>query len=164
MQKRDSDLPPLLPPGLHEIDFQWLQERCVDDFPLSRRRPHILEGLHRICRQLRDLAIPCTLIVDGSFLTEEIEPSDIDFTVCITPEFYESCTDAQLKLLEWIRDDFNIKKTHQCDCYLCVEYPKGHPDWWDGIQERSYWVNLFAVSVVHKRIRGVGRIELDGTK
>ena len=163
MQKRVSDLPPLLPPGVHSISMSWLQDRCVSAFGLSRTRPHILEGLNRICRMLQDLAIPCSLIIDGSFLTEEIEPNDIDFTVCVTPEFYESCTPKQLECLEWIRDSFDIKKTHLCDCYLCVEYPEGHPDWFDGIQDRSYWVSLFAISVVHKTVRGVGLIQLGAT-
>lgn len=163
MQKRVSDLPPLLAPGVHDITMEWLQESCVTAFPLSRTRPHILEGLNRICRRLEELGIPCSLIVDGSFLTKEIDPLDIDFAVCVTPEFYEICNPAQLECLEWIRDSFEIKQTHLCDCYLCVEYPKGHPDWFDGMQDRSYWVNLFATSVVHRTVRGVGVIEMSGT-
>ncbi len=160
MQKRVSDLPPLLTPGVHPISMQWLQDNCVIAFPLSKTRPHILEGLRRICQLLQTLSIPCILIVDGSFLTEEIDPNDIDFSVCVTPEFYEACNAVQLEFLEWIRDSFDIKKTHLCDCYLCVEYPEGHPDWFDGIQDRSYWINLFATSVVHKTIRGVGQMDM----
>ncbi|HZQ43846.1 MAG TPA: hypothetical protein VFA99_11375 [Acidobacteriaceae bacterium] len=160
MQKRVSDLPPLLSPGIHEISMQWLQENGVDAFSLSKTRPHILEGLARIVRQLEELRIECSLIVDGSFLTQEIDPLDIDFAVCVTPDFYESCDSAQLECLDWIRDSFDIKKTHLCECYLCVEYPEDHPEWFGGIQNRAYWVNLFAKSVVYKRVRGVGEIRL----
>ena len=160
MQKRISDLPPLLPPGIHQIAMDWLQVSCVDAFPLSRTRPQILAGFNRIIEKLQSLNIPCHLIVDGSFLTEEIEPSDIDFVICVTPEFYESCNDEQLAYLDWIRDSFDIRQTHACDCYLCVEYPADHPAWFQGIQDRTLWVNLFSTSVVHKQVRGVGDIEL----
>lgn len=160
MQKRISDLPPLLPPGIHQITREWLQTNCVDPFPLSRQRPQVIAGFDRIVDRLQSLKIPCHLIVDGSFLTEEIEPLDIDFAVCVTPEFYESCNADQLACLNWIRDAFDIKQTHACDCYLCVEYPQDHPAWFDGIQDRTFWVNLFATSVVHKQVRGVGDIEL----
>jgi hypothetical protein len=138
MQKRVSDLPALLPPGVHPVTVEWLQQICVGDFPLSRSRTHIWEGFNRIYRQLLELAVPCRLIVDGSFLTQEIEPGDIDFSVCVTPEFYESCDQRQLALLDWIGNDITIKQTHLCDCYLCVEYPEGHPEWFDGIQDRAF--------------------------
>ncbi len=164
MQKRVSDLPPLLAPGVHPISVEWLQEHCVTAFPLSRTRPHILQGLNRICRQLQELAIPCSLIIDGSFLTEEIDPLDIDFAVCVTPEYYESCNSAQLVCLEWIRDSFDIKKSHLCDVYLCVEVSRrALSSGLEGMIDRAYWVNLYATSVVHKRIRGVGKIELSGS-
>jgi hypothetical protein len=160
MQKRISDLPPILSPGIHQITMNWLQVNCVDAFPISRTRPQILAGFSRIIERLEELAIDCHLIVDGSYLTEEIEPLDIDFAVCVTPEFYENCTAAQSEYLHWIRDDFTIKETHSSDCYLCVEYPEGHPDWYEGIQNKAFWVNLFATSVVHKQVRGVGYLEL----
>jgi len=160
MQKRVSDLPPLLEPGVHGISLQWLEEKCVAAFPLSRTRPHVLEGLKRIIRLLEEVSVPCTLIIDGSFLTEEIDPLDVDFAVCVTADFYEACDPVQLKVLELIRDSFEIKQTHLCDCYLCVEYPEDHPQWFDGIQDRASWVNLFSTSVVYKMIRGVGAIVL----
>jgi hypothetical protein len=113
-----------------------------------------------MCRHLNEKRIPCTLIVDGSYLTEEIDPGDIDFAVCVTPSFYESCSETQLSYLDWIRDSREPKLIYSCDCYLCVEYPNDHPEWFEGIQERSYWVNLFATSVVYKRVRGVASIEI----
>jgi hypothetical protein len=160
MQKRVSDLPPLLPPGVHPISMLWLQVNCVDAFPLSRNRPQILEGLKRILRQAEEIEIPGRLIVDGSYLTEEIEPSDIDFVVCVTPEFYESCNPVQLKFLEWIRDDFKIKESHLCDCFLWVEYPQDHPEWFQGMQDGDSWVKFYSTSITHKTVRGVGNMEL----
>jgi len=120
-----------------------------------------MKGFERIFRDLLGLKIVGDIVIDGSFLTEEIEPDDIDFTLVVTPEFYKACSPEQRKTLDWIGDDFSIKVTHLCDCYLCVEYPEGHPEYFDGIQNRAHWINLYAKSVVYKRIRGVAVIRLE---
>jgi hypothetical protein len=119
-----------------------------------------MNGFLRIACDLVALRVICDLVVDGSFLTEEINPEDIDFAVCVTPEFYDSCSDSQLRFLEWIRDDFMIRDTHLCDCHLCVEFEPNDPQYFDGIQSRFFWVNLFAKSVVYKRERGVALIHI----
>jgi hypothetical protein len=162
MQKRVSDMPPLLPEGINPITFDWIREHCVSAFPLSSSRRAILEGCLRLITELENKRIPCDLIVDGSYFTEEIDPLDIDFAVCVTSEFYENCSDEQRLLLEWIRDSFEIRDSHLSDAYLCVEYPEGHHDWFEGIQNRAYWVNLFAKSTVYQRVRGVGIVQING--
>jgi len=121
-----------------------------------------MKGFERIVRDLTALKVVGDLVIDGSFLTEEIDPDDLDFTLIVSPNFYETCSAEQRTILDWIGDDFSIKITHLCDCYLCVEYPEGHPEYFDGIQNRAYWINLYAKSVVYKRIRGVAIIRLEG--
>lgn len=160
MSLRVSDLPALLAPGLHQMSMDRLNSIGVEAFPLSTSRRNIMDGFRRLTCDLIGLGIPGDLVVDGSFLTEEIEPDDLDFALCVTPEFFEACAPQQRKNLEWIRDDFSIKETHLCDCHLCVEYPTDHIEYFDGIQNRAFWVNLFAESKVYKRIRGVAIIAL----
>jgi hypothetical protein len=121
-----------------------------------------MRGFQQIVDDLERLQIQADIVVDGSFLTQEIDPDDIDFAVVVSPSFYESCSPEQLKYLEWIRDEFSIKATHLCDCYLCVEYPKDHPEYFGGIQNREFWVNLYAKSVVYKQIRGVAILRVGG--
>jgi len=67
-----------------------------------------MDGFLQIVVMLEKEHIPCELLIDGSFLTEEIEPEDIDFAVVVTPEFYENCTPEQRKLLDWIGDGKTI--------------------------------------------------------
>src|SRR5258708_32163807 len=162
MSDRISDCLPLLPAGQHVITLEQLWDTCVRKFPLLTTRREIIKGFERIFHDLSRLNIIGDLVIDGSFLTEEIEPDDIDFTLVVTPEFYETCSAEQRKILDWIGDDFSIKITHLSDCYLCVEYPEGHPEYLDGLQNRAHWVNLYAKSVVYKRIRGVAIIQLEG--
>src|SRR5216684_5633553 len=155
MSDRVSDCPPLLTAGKHPFTLEQIKVVGVYNFPLSKTRRDIFGGFEKIIQDLNSLRIIGDIVVDGSFLTEEIDPDDIDFTLCVSPDFYEHCSPEQLKILEWIRDDFSIKETHLCDCYLCVEYPDGHSDYFDGIQNREYWINLYAKSVIYQRIRGV---------
>lgn len=160
--KSTSDLPPLLPPGSHDFTMARLRRIGVDLFPRSIIRGQIFEGFEKIVCAMVQVAIQCELVIDGSFLTEEIEPDDIDFAVCIETDIYERCSNQQLELLHWIRDDFTIKATHLSDCYLSVQYAIGHPEWFEGIQDRAFWINMFAKSVVYRRNRGVAIIRLDG--
>ena len=162
MTRLVSDLPPLLAPGLHPVTINRLIVICVEAFPFSNSRAAIMYGFQLIVCQLVALGIIGDIVVDGSFLTEEIEPEDIDFALCVTPDFYESCSALQRSFLEWIRDDFSIKRTHHCDCYLCIEYPQWHGEFFEGIQNRAFWINLFAESVIYKQSRGVAIIQIDG--
>lgn len=150
-----SDSPPLLEPGLHEKTLEQLRELGVEGFPVWSTRQSIFSGFCSLLEILQKAAIVGDLIIDGSFLTEEINPGDIDFTLCVSPEFYDGCSGEQFRILEWIRDDFAIKSKYCCDTNLCVEYPVAHPQYFDGIQTRDFWVKLFSESVVYKRRRGV---------
>jgi hypothetical protein len=160
MSDRISDALPLLEPGTHLLSIKQVQELCVEKFSLSTKRKVIYEGFCKIVNQLRELKIPCELIVDGSFLTEEIEPDDIDFAVVVSPEFYDGCTAEQRVLIEWIRDDFSIRDTHLCDCYLCVEWPEDHELYFEGLQNRAYWIAWYSKSKLFKRDRGIAIISL----
>jgi hypothetical protein len=150
-----EDWPPLLTPGEHVLCLEELFILCVEYFHLSKERRVIFAGFRKIVRELDRMEIPADLVVDGSFLTEEIDPDDIDFAVVISQEYFDSCDGERLVYLEWIRDDRTIKDTHRCDCHLCIEFKADHPQYFDGIQNRSFWIGLFSKSIIYKRDRGV---------
>jgi hypothetical protein len=111
MSNRISDCPPLLEPGEWVRSVSELREMCVAKFPLSTTRWAIMDGFRKIVAMLEQESIPCEILVDGSFLTEEIEPDDIDFAIVVAPEFYDQCKDEQRKLLDWIGDNKDIPVT-----------------------------------------------------
>lgn len=160
MPRPKEDFPPLFAGGEHAITVDELRGMCVDSFALSVTRSEIMRGFERIYNDLVRLRIVCDIVFDGSFLTKEIDPDDADFAVVVTPQFYESCDHQQLEYLHWIRDDFSIKDTHGCHCYLAVEYPPSHPEYFGGIQNREFWVKLYSRSVIYKRVRGVAIIHV----
>ena len=120
-----------------------------------------MQGFRRIYRQALNLGISGDLVVDGSFLTQEIDPDDIDFALVVAPDFYDNCNPEQRKFLEWIRDEKSIAATHLCDCYLCVEWPPEHEMYFDGLQNRQYWVLWYSKSKIYKRERGVVIVSLE---
>jgi hypothetical protein len=164
MSNRISDCPPLLQPGEHQMTIEDLREMCVAKFQLSTTRRWIFDGFLKIVEMLRAQQIPCELVVDGSYLTEEINPDDIDFAVVVSPEVYEGSTGEARKLLDWIGDDKTIQSTHQCDPYLCVEYKQGHRIWFEGIYDRAWWVEFYSKSKFYKRERGVAIVSLNATR
>jgi hypothetical protein len=160
MSTRVSDCPPLLEPGEHVLTIEDLRALCVAKFPLSTTRWAIMDGFRKIVAMLTTEQIDCEILVDGSYITHEIQPDDIDFAVVVSPQFYDEGNPAQRKLLDWIGDDKTISATYLCDCYLCVDYQEGEVGWFEGINDRTWWLNLFSKSVVFKRDRGIAVVRI----
>ncbi len=119
-----------------------------------------MDGFQSFLQILSELKVPCSMVVDGSFLTEKINPEDIDFAVIVEPKFYDNCSDEQRAFLHWIRDEKEPRDRYLCDCYLAVEFTPGHKEYYDGMLDRAWWVNLYSESVVYKRKRGVAIIRV----
>jgi hypothetical protein len=164
MKSRISDCRPLLESGLHEKTLAEIRSLAVEPFKLSHTRQEIWYGLNRFLDTIIEAGIEGEVVLDGSFLTEEIDPEDVDLALCVTLEFYDAANEAQIRVLDWVRDDFGIKESHLCDAYLCIEFPKDHRDYFEGIQDRGWWIDFYAKSVVVKRVRGVALIHLEAAQ
>jgi hypothetical protein len=66
-----------LPEGIHECTPEEISNR-FGRFQLTDRRSTLNEGLVRYISELREAEIGKYLIVNGSFVTEETTPNDID--------------------------------------------------------------------------------------
>ena len=96
-----------------------------------------------ICSQ----AIEGELWVDGSFLTENIEPRDVDFALRVDMSFLERMTPLQIDFLNWLGNDDTqirdqIKHDYLCDSYVFCELPQTHPGY-PGQDMRQYWLTQF---------------------
>ena len=68
------------------------------------------------------------LWVDGSFLTEKIDPPDTDVVLLLPGRIAQNATPEQIAVLNWWVDAQQEPKRHvQCDTYAFVRYPVGHP-------------------------------------
>lgn len=104
-----------------------------------------MDGLAQFVQRMIDAKIPGDLWLDGSFLTEKIDPKDVDLVVAIDGDaIYDNGTPEQRAALDWAIA--NQKATLRCDSYVLMEYPLGHHlrtegEWW-----RVYWHKLWGFS------------------
>lgn len=72
------DFLPLLQPGMHNLSIQDLHNLAVQPFVERPRRDDLFQKLTTWIAALQGLGIGGTLWLDGSFLTDKPDPSDID--------------------------------------------------------------------------------------
>lgn len=133
---------------------------CVTAFPLSQNREAIMSGLEAVVQHLEQARVVGDLWINGSFLTEAIEPGDADVVLRVTAEFFDSATpEIQGFLNEWFRPGM-AAKAHHCDAFLFCEFPPGHPYHCDGIQQ--YWVRQYGTGHDEVTPKGIAVVAVGG--
>jgi hypothetical protein len=118
---------------------------CVTAFPLSSTRGNIMRGLRIVIRRLIAARIVGELWINGSFLTEKIDPQDSDAVLAADSRIVDTGgTLLQVKTLDWLKS--NLKAKHLCDSYIFFNFPKGHPYEAVGEWARAYWLKQFGFS------------------
>lgn len=138
------EFPPLLPVGFHPTTVAGLRSQCVTPFTLSTTRPLIMSGLEIVHSELVDATVQGELWVDGSFLTEGIDPRDVDLVLKADGDFYDNAAPAQRSRMDWFGS--NLRATHFCHSFLLLEYPEGHSFYSVGEWMRAYWIRQFGFS------------------
>jgi hypothetical protein len=143
---RGPDYQPLLPLGWHPMTLSELRRLCVDQFLLSATRPMLMAGLETIAGRLVTASIVGNLWVNGSFLTEKINPADTDVVLEVdAPSMYDNGSREQKDEIDWIIG--NLKNTPlKCDCYPLFTYPIPHLLFQEGEWWRAYWIHQFGFS------------------
>jgi len=132
-----ADFPPLLPLGFHPKTVTELRQMCVDGFPLSTTRAGIMAGFESVVDRLVKSWVVGDLWVDGSFLTEKIDPKDVDVVLRIGAGLYNTGLPEQRDAVNWIIA--NQKATLKRDTYALMEYPPDDPLYTEGEWWRAYW-------------------------
>src|SRR5262245_28434346 len=122
------DFPPLLPQGLHAKTWAEIEAMCVTGIPLSTSRPTLLAGLRALVDRLMAVGVTGELWIDGSFVTQKLEPADVDIVLHLTPAAFSNGGQALQALLRWIGSGdaairAQVKQQFHCDVYLCFDYP-----------------------------------------
>jgi len=138
------EFPALLAAGFHPMELGEIRQLCAARFPLSTTRGAVMDGLEVVVGKLKGEKIEAEVWIDGSFLTEKIDPEDSDIVVAVRSDFVALATQEQSKVLAWINS--NLRDAHHCDSYLHTEYPAGHA--LAGYSEwmRAYWIRQFGFS------------------
>lgn len=113
-------------------------------FPLSTTRQPIIASLGDIVSHLCSQGIQAELWLNGSLLTEKIDPQDADCVLCLHSDFLDNCSTSQMAIITWFSS--NLRNSHRCDTYVFVEYPASDPRFRCGEDARRYWERQFGFS------------------
>ena len=153
-----SGFPPLLSLGWHQLSITRLRQLCVDRFPLSNTRERIMQGLEEIIKRLRSKDIVGELWINGSFLTEKINPNDADMVLFIQETFLEHATTEQVETINWVNS--NLKDSLCCDSYISIEYPESHPQHSYGEYWRAFWTRQWGFDRDASPTKGIAVVSL----
>jgi len=159
MAEPETDFAPLLPVGVHTLTVDQLRDLCVLPFPTSLRRRRLMSRLEEIVRKLETEQVKGCLWIDGSFLTEKINPNDVDVVLGVSSEFLDDATAGQQLLVSWVFS--NLKDTHDCDSFVRTEFPILHKRYYFGQENKQYWLDLFGRST-GGTLKGIAAIDLSG--
>jgi hypothetical protein len=87
----------------HEFDELGRRRLCVDRFPGSITRSRILTNLEGVIATINQQSIAGQIWIDGSFLTEKLNPDDVDIALVITADVLKRLSSQQRQFFEgWI--------------------------------------------------------------
>jgi hypothetical protein len=77
------------------MDLASLRRLAVDRFPYSFTRHTVMTSLESVVAHINQSSIAGQIWVDGSFLTEKLEPEDVDMLLAITAATFRALNAAQ---------------------------------------------------------------------
>lgn len=156
-----EEFAPLLPVGFHEMSIAALERLCVHRFPDSFTRPGIMENLNNVIDRINTSKITGSLWIDGSFLTEKLNPDDVDILFSVSLSTYLAFNPIQGRFFEWFRKT-SLYQDYGCDNYaaICDNYAAIHdPSRPEGEWLFAYWLRQFGFSR-DNRIKGLAVVKV----
>lgn len=120
-----------------------------------------MDGLEDLIRVLIKSRIHGVMWVDGSFVTEKIDPDDVDILLAVPYELAQGDY-YQRDALKWFRASSDRKASHRCHTRLHHSYPEGH-DLFQSRQELLYGYyrdQVYGISLVRRVLKGIVTIRL----
>ena len=156
------DEPPLLPPGRHHLNLGSLETLCVTNFANNDVRRELFAAFETFVRLFADLAIPCDMLIDGSFLTEKRDPSDIDVAVRLESDVTDRLTFEQRDLVDHVNE---AEQLHVAgvDGFVYTSFPREHPLFSSDIDEKETWAEMYGIEHSKVWLKGMVVLRLGET-
>jgi hypothetical protein len=161
-----TDYPPLLGAGLHPMTMAQVQTLCVGGFPTSTTRGRIFGGLTSLLAELSAAGMTGNVWIDGSFVTQKIDPSDCDLVVEAPGiQVLDQGPPVLQKLLRtrFKAERAQTKVVYRCDAFLFPDYPVVHVDYGLSMSLRAYWLKQFGFDRAGKQPKGMAVVTLPVT-
>lgn len=144
----------LTPYTVVETDLQTFEQVFVNDFETSDTRRPIFEAYLDYLDQLRQIVdTGFYQWLDGSFITQKLNPKDIDLITFVDWQIYEKY-ETQLNELRKLR----LRKNKIIDGYFVKVYDKTHPQRNLFELDCAEWLFDFGRSFTNKRYKGIIKI------
>ena len=123
------------------MSVDQLKALCDQRFPLSITRSRIMENLDKLIGLIQSNGMKGEVWIDGSFLTEKLNPDDVDLVLVVKAPDYLSMDDKARKFFEWFQKT-PLYDQYRCDNYaLLMDENRPDNDW-----RLAYWIKQFGFS------------------
>jgi hypothetical protein len=109
------DYQPLLPPGIHDLTEDELDNHFQSGFQNSTTRSSLIVGLKSFMNALRASGVEFELWIDGSFTTQKENPNDIDLVAFAPSAALNGLPPQQQAILQSLFDRISSRSTFGCD-------------------------------------------------
>lgn len=116
-----------------------------------------MESLELVVATMCASGIRGTIWLNGSFLTEEINPSTIEFIAMVNADVYDNGTDEQRSILNGLVDGKDWQPPSNCDTNVFLFEQPGHGN---SVDLFRYWQDRFGYSKDRRMPKGIVTIEL----
>jgi hypothetical protein len=120
-----SEFAPLLPPGRHLMTVASVSQLCVTPFTTSVTRAPLMARLEVFVTWLRQNVVICELWIDGSFISEKIDPEDIDLTFLVHGDVYDALSPALKAEINAFEDGERLRPV--IHAFPVITRPMDHP-------------------------------------
>ncbi len=117
---------PLLAPGRHTMTLEAIQKLCVLPFDTSPTREALMRSLEAFVSALRQHVVACEIWIDGSFLSQKVDPEDIDLALIVQGEVYDSLPGVTQAAIDAMEDGERFRPN--LHVFPIVTRPMGHPN------------------------------------
>ena len=128
-----------LPAGRHPASPAEVHASLVAPFPSSAHRPAIHAWWNRHLASLRWLAHVTRQWIGGSFVSEKLEPADIDVCTFMDGPSVDALPPEQQDIISFMTSGKVAQGFWHCDSYPVLEYPPAHPNHAAFLAAVTYW-------------------------
>ena len=114
-----------LPPGRHEATVDDVRVALVDPFVESHTRRAIFDWWSELRDALIDLGAFEAHWLAGSFVTDKLQPNDLDLVTVLDGPTYDDMPRHRRKLIQAMVAGHVTEELWRCDNYPLVRYPDG---------------------------------------
>lgn len=160
-KKPKPEFPPLLPAGFHTLSEADLFALTVTNFKTSTRRQPLWDSLMLFCDDLRHAGlIPCKLWLNGSYLTQKIEPDDIDLIVEADWAIVDNSMAAGSGMADDISNDVWHHEPRCLHTFLLPIFPIIHSFYPAYVIALRRWQNDWGHALLSRQPKGIALLEV----